>query len=53
MKATCGGCIAPARTDAAKPGHDRVDSTPILGGCFAVLFHKVIEAKKRNNDNKK
>jgi hypothetical protein len=22
-----------------------------LGGCFAVLFHKVIEAKKRNNDN--
>ncbi len=24
-----------------------------LGGCFAVLFHKVIEAKKRNNDNKK
>ena len=24
-----------------------------LGGCFAVLFHKVVEAKKRNNDNKK
>jgi hypothetical protein len=24
-----------------------------LGGCFAVLFHKVIEAKKRNNDYKK
>lgn len=24
-----------------------------LGGCFAVLFHKVIEAKKRNKNNKK
>lgn len=24
-----------------------------LGGCFAVLFRKVIEAKKRNNGNQK
>ena len=24
-----------------------------MGGCFAVLFHKVIEGRKRNNDNRK